>query len=314
MRAPWMLALLGCSFEPSTVATTPGDGPETPDGVTSIDGVPAIDGVFDVIVPPGDAAPLGPWTMIKSLDALNDADASDDDPTLSADLRELYFASARNGAEDLFVSRRATPDDDWGAPSPVTELNTTGEDTDPELSRDGLTLYFSSDRDGNMDIFVATRAGPSSPWQDPTRIPALSSASSDYPSSQDAAETHILIQSARSGTVGMADLWEATWTGSAWGTPTGVDELNTSDEDRTAWLSADGLTLMFASSRPGGAGVSDLYLTTRASLTAPYAEPERIVELASTADDADPSVSADLRYMVFMSTRGGNQDLYEARR
>jgi Tol biopolymer transport system component len=54
--------------------------------------------------------------------------------------------------------------DDLGAhfsdPLPVTGLNTDADDRDPWLSADGKRLYFSSDRVGELDIYVAELKRP----------------------------------------------------------------------------------------------------------------------------------------------------------
>jgi Tol biopolymer transport system component len=73
--------------------------------------------------------------------------------------------------------------------------------------------------------------------------------------------------------------------------------------------------VILASDRPGGtAGSSDLYQATRPDLDAGFGSLTRLELLASSGDDADPTLSADQRYMVFMSDRAGSQDLYEVSR
>jgi len=61
---------------------------------------------------------------------------------------------------DFYFATRPTVTSAWGALSPITELNTAGEDSDPSITADGLELYFSSDGragTGMDDIYVATR-------------------------------------------------------------------------------------------------------------------------------------------------------------
>jgi WD40-like Beta Propeller Repeat len=84
-------------------------------------------------------------------------------PFLTADGLSLYFYSERNavGQRDIYVATRSTADADFGAAALVTNLNTAADDEMPWLSRDQLTIFFSSDRtSGNSDIFIATRADP----------------------------------------------------------------------------------------------------------------------------------------------------------
>jgi hypothetical protein len=53
--------------------------------------------------------------------ALSDSNAIDEDPTLTGDLRELFFMSTRDGDRDIWTSRRDAADAAWGPPVRVTE-------------------------------------------------------------------------------------------------------------------------------------------------------------------------------------------------
>lgn len=56
---------------------------------------------------------------------------------------------------DLHVATRATLDSPFSDSSPILGVNTEDEERDPFLSSDGKRLYFSSDREGELDLFVA---------------------------------------------------------------------------------------------------------------------------------------------------------------
>jgi hypothetical protein len=68
---------------------------------------------------------------------------------------------------------------DFGAPTPIAELNSASDDRTPTLTPDGLTVYFASDRpggSGRLDIYVATRASRTAPWGTPTPLPGVNTA------------------------------------------------------------------------------------------------------------------------------------------
>lgn len=86
----------------------------------------------------------------------------------------LFFSSDHNGvaytgSQDLYVSEMR-PDGSYGPGVPIAALNTTFADQQPNVSRDGLTIVFASDRDGNMDIFMSTRAKTTDAWPTPRNL------------------------------------------------------------------------------------------------------------------------------------------------
>ncbi|MBI3847933.1 MAG: PD40 domain-containing protein [Planctomycetes bacterium] len=78
-------------------------------------------------------------------------------PSVSADGRRLYFASNRPGGlgeYDLWCCERASDVDPFGAPRNLVELNSSGEEANPTVAADELSLCFASDRPGSrgMDL------------------------------------------------------------------------------------------------------------------------------------------------------------------
>jgi Tol biopolymer transport system component len=82
-------------------------------------------------------------------------------PSLTADGLALYFASGRDmGSNDIFRATRATTSQRFGTPQPVAQLNSVDDDRDPQVSPDGRTVYFSSNRNGgDYEIYVSTQDG-----------------------------------------------------------------------------------------------------------------------------------------------------------
>ncbi|OQX69268.1 MAG: hypothetical protein B6A08_06145 [Sorangiineae bacterium NIC37A_2] len=68
----------------------------------------------------------------------------------------LFFTMVEEGGKgDLYVARRESLDAPFSEPEEVRGANTDSEERDPFVSADGMRLYFSSDRDGELDLFVA---------------------------------------------------------------------------------------------------------------------------------------------------------------
>ena len=92
-----------------------------------------------------------PWAEPVNLgQGLNSA-VVDGVPDISSDGRMLFFRSQRNGSSDIWFSKRATVNNDWGIPaSPGPPVNTNVSDSSPNISADGSTLYFHSPRAGGL--------------------------------------------------------------------------------------------------------------------------------------------------------------------
>ena len=103
----------------------------------------------------------------------------------------LYFSSTRPGhGSGGNLYRSESHGGAFGAAELVPNVNSMVDDGQPNLSRDGLELYFYSARtdlpgaQGGNDIYVATRVGTSDPWSTPINLghAVNSSASETRPS------------------------------------------------------------------------------------------------------------------------------------
>jgi hypothetical protein len=306
-RAVLWLLVGACSYAPARLPST-GDA----------------DGVIDVPSSVFDAAPVdaaAPFSNPLPIAVLASA-SEDDDPSATEDLLELYFNSSRPGigATDLWVSKRTSRSDPWGIPTLVPVVNTTSNEGPPEISPDGLTLVFSSDRPGGQgghDIFITTRASRTAVWNTPVRITELSTTSGEFAPFVQSGGLRVVLSSSRPNGVGAEDLWTATRTSLAdpFGVPQLITELGTTSREADAWLSADGLTILFDSDRPGSAGL-DLWMATRATPTGAFGPPVQLDELNSSGEEQDPWVSPDGTTIFFASDRAtpGNLEIFEASR
>jgi hypothetical protein len=106
----------------------------------------------------------------------------------------LYFQSSRPGlgnGTDIYAST-LQPDGTFGPAQLVFEVSSPYNDQHPSISRDGLEMYFVSDRPGStrnpdsgvsgppgqpsLDIWVSTRASISDPWGTPANLDAVNQA------------------------------------------------------------------------------------------------------------------------------------------
>jgi Tol biopolymer transport system component len=206
----------------------------------------------------GNAVSLGPVVNSPSFEAA---------PSISADGLSLYFESDRPGSRDsdIWVATRSSPTAPFGSPVNLgAVVNSPSVDAHPEISGYGLSLYFSSYRDGGRggsDIWVSRRATAREPFGPPVPLTALNSPSFDGEPTISADGRALFFTSDRAGTVGGADLWVSTRVSTArpFGRPVDIgSRINTVSDERTPEISADGTRLYFASSRPG-VGLVDIW-------------------------------------------------------
>ena len=86
--------------------------------------------------------------------------AYDGFPVVSADELRIYFASSRGdgGALQPYTATRATKTAQWSTPTLVGELAGFGQAIPAWISPDGCRLYFSSNENGDYDLYVAAKA------------------------------------------------------------------------------------------------------------------------------------------------------------
>lgn len=236
--------------------------------------------------------------------------------SISSDGLSLYFTSQRAGNFgenfDICVATRATPQDPWGTPTNLgATINGFYFDHTPNISPDGPTLLFSSDRpggSGGMDMWMAIRADMDSPWGEPVNLgPTVNSSAWDLSPRLSVDGLSLYFHSARPGGYGNEDIWVTTRASKTdpWGTPTNLGPaINTGSNDGEAVISPDGLALFFSSDRPGGMGGYDLWMATRRSLSSPWTMPVNLGPMVNSANtEWCGSLSADGSTLYFCCDR-----------
>ena len=183
---------------------------------------------------------------------------------------ELFFVSRRPGgcgAADIYFTR-LHPEQGWLEPVQLgCEVNSPGEEFSPSyVPAGGGMLFFSSNRDGAHKVYVSLRQ-PNGLFDAPVEVAELNTPGFNTfrPNvSQDGRE--IVFDSDRPGGFGGTDIWSATRASvfHAWSAPVNLGpNVNSAFGESRASLSRNGQRLYFGSTRPGGEGSSDLYVSTR---------------------------------------------------
>lgn len=153
------------------------------------------------------------------------------------------------------------------------------------------------------------------PFAAPEIIDELSWDFRDRDPALTADELLIYFGSDRPGGLGGTDLWRARRDSvdAAWDAPEPVTELNGADEDISPHLSADGLTIWYASRRQGVNNISIL-VATRASRDSEWDPPALAAPLIDTGGgEFSPTLYADDTRMLYASDREDGGDVWETR-
>jgi hypothetical protein len=116
---------------------------------------------------------------------------------------------------------------------------------------------------------------------------------------------------------GSLDLYRARRSGTTWMTPMLAPgpNVNSSDYDEEyPLISADDLTLYFASDRPGGAGALDIYVAKRTGTALPFGDPVRLAEPNTAVTEIPSWISSDGCELWLSRAATGGHDLMVARR
>ena len=161
------------------------------------------------------------------------------------------------------------------------------------------------------DLYVASRASAAEPFANVVAVGELNDAVENEWTPA-LTEDGLVIVFSR--TVGGANFGLMTSTRASatepWPAPIPMPELDSTANEYSPWLSADGLRITFASSR---SGEDLLYESTRPDRSAPFAQPA-LLDVRPGMDARDPTLSPDGLELFFAAGQEGVLDVYTARR
>ena len=234
--------------------------------------------------------------------------------------RELALVLPLLVAVLALPSAQAQKYSDWSVPislGPV--INSASSDQGPAISKDGLSLYFTSNRPeglgGPFDMYVSQRASVDDLWGSPMNLGPTVNTAFDEGNPALSRDGHFLIfQSKRPGGLGGIDLWvsyrEHTHDDFDWQTPVnlGAGVNSAADDNGPTYFEneEDGRPqLYFGSSRAGGLGGADIYMSEQMA-DGSFGPAVLVTELSSAANENRPSIGHDGLEIFFQSNRPGS--------
>jgi Tol biopolymer transport system component len=239
---------------------------------------------------------------------------TDSAPHLTADELTLFFT------RDIAIvsATRSSTADPFGEPFDVTSIRFDGGatdaaqryDIDPSVSADGQTLYFSSTRAGDYDIWKSTRVNGSGELGPPVSVPtaAVGSVREFHPFY--AADSGGLWFATDPSATDREIFVAAELSPGAFGTAMKVTSLSSPGIEASPTLSADGLTIYFASNRAGSAHLIDIWMATRPSTSSPFSNHKPGVGV-NVLDEQSPGWVSHDQCRLYLSAGDSSTKTYE---
>ncbi|MEQ1731565.1 MAG: hypothetical protein ABL982_24605, partial [Vicinamibacterales bacterium] len=150
----------------------------------------------------------------------------------------LMLATALSAVE--FDNWKAVRNVAVAAPGAHPTFNTAASEGCPAVSRDGLSMFIASNRDGTLDIWRARRESAQQPWGAPEKLPAII----NKPDSNEFCPTPLsdgqtlLFVSNKAGGCGAGDIYiTADYFGLGWQEPTHLPcSVNSSGDEASPFL------------------------------------------------------------------------------
>jgi Tol biopolymer transport system component len=201
----------------------------------------------------------------------------------------------------------------WTTPTNLgANVNSSSEDNEPGVTPNGNTLYFTSKRGGNYDIWQSIYSGGK--WQPATRTPYVYSSSYDgNPAFLQSTYLEMYLTSNRGGNM---DIYQSVYRNGRWQTPSRLPTtVNTNYAEYGCGLfrRSGRATMAFSSTRPGGEGGYDIWAT---EYRGGWVTAWRVSGPSTSAQELTPTVTLNGAYMYFSSNRSGGHggfDLYVSR-
>ncbi|HNR39644.1 MAG TPA: ankyrin repeat domain-containing protein [Acidobacteriota bacterium] len=241
---------------------------------------------------------------------------------VSTEKRELNSVFTPDGNEFLFTVQTVAgryqimtmkrQGNRWSRPG-VVAFSGTYSDADPFITADGRQLYFCSNRPKettgspkrHFDIWVATREGDG--WSAPREVgaPVNTIGNEFYPTLTRGGTLY--LQAERPDARGLRDIYRAPYRNGAWTKPQNLGEpVNSYALEGDALIAPDESYLILSVTRPGGAGLGDLWISRR-NAKGGWSPLRNLGRAVNTAGNEQcPALSPDGRYLFF--TRDG--DIY----
>jgi outer membrane protein OmpA-like peptidoglycan-associated protein/tetratricopeptide (TPR) repeat protein len=246
----------------------------------------------------------------------------------------LYFASARNGGSkiygwnnepflDLYQSNYNEVDQTYSDPTAISELNTVYHEGPLTMTKDGNTIYFSSEsfneklfvkdnakklKFGQVSLYKAIKENGK--WAAIKPLPFNSKDYSTGNPSIDKEGKTLYFASNMPGSIGGTDIWKVLANSDGtFGTPENLgDKINTVGDENFPFISDDGILYFSSNGLIGFGGLDIFYVDLNKNVT-----PNNMGSPVNTEkDDFSFTFNKEKNIGYLSSSRSGVDNIYNA--
>ncbi|HEX7413457.1 MAG TPA: hypothetical protein VF411_05375, partial [Bacteroidia bacterium] len=234
------------------------------------------------------------WSAPQSISPLINSTGNDAPLCLSHDGQKLYiYRNVGLGGGDIFVSYLKGTE--WSNPEKMKGINSNFWEGSICFSPDEKLVYFSSERPnglGGRDIWFAQRL-PDGSYGSIKNLGTTVNTSFDEDAPFITADGKTMFFSSTGhNSTGGYDIFRSDLKNGKWGTPYNIGKpVNTNQDDKYYWVSADGQRGYYSSERKGGLGQQDIYLVEPGM----FGKPSALIILSGVVYADDKPVEAQIK-------------------
>jgi hypothetical protein len=243
---------------------------------------------------------------------------------ITTDAEEGSSGFALNGTVFLFqkfLDRRChtyitrLEDGTWTSPTLIPFWETMAGNGDFVVSSDDRTLLYQVRTGAGPDTLSHVWRAEITPtgWGEPAAFPAPVNTPYFESYASDTTDGTLYFFSRRPGGKGGFDLYRSAREAGGYAEPANLEALNTPANEWDPFIAPDESYILFCSTKPGGLGGDDIYVSFRSSDGA-WGTPVHLGdEVNSPGSENRPYVTHDGKYFFFTSTRNGSRDTFWVR-
>ena len=201
----------------------------------------------------------GDWTVAVRISDTINSEFNEGSACLAPDGVTLYFTRCREGRGfgscDIYTARYDPVTGEWGHVQNLGgEINSKAWDSQPNISADGRTLFFVSNRNGGFggtDIYFATRDEATGRWGAAQNLgPMINTAENEVtPYFHRINETLYFSSTGHLENFGSYDIFKARWQGDHWEFPKNLGPLINTDGNQYYFsINGRGTIIFYANS------------------------------------------------------------------